>query len=158
MAKYKQPLHGNLSSWGKYLFYWHYVAFLSSAYLKLLLLLVLSRFSCVQSCDSMDCSTPGFPVLHYLLEFAQTHVHWVSDATQPSHPLSPSLLLPSVSLRSQAAWGMRLSLALSALTIATSTQMTQRKNTQWLMAKTPGPLKQTSQNMHKFSLPLHNML
>ena len=34
------------------------------------------------------CSAPGFTVLHYLLEFAQTHVHWVSDAIQPSHPLS----------------------------------------------------------------------
>ena len=44
----------------------------------------------------MDCSTPGFPVLHYLLEFAQTHVHLVSDAIQPSHPLPPLLLLPSV--------------------------------------------------------------
>ena len=41
-------------------------------------------------CDPIDCSTPGFPVLHYLLEFAQTHVHWVGDAIQPSHPLSPS--------------------------------------------------------------------
>ena len=39
----------------------------------------------------MNCSTPGFPVLHYLLELAQTHVHWVGDAIQPSHPLlSPS--------------------------------------------------------------------
>ena len=37
----------------------------------------------------MDCSTPGFPVLHFLLEFAQTHVHWVNDTNQPSHPLSP---------------------------------------------------------------------
>ena len=37
----------------------------------------------------MDCSMPGFPVLHYLLELAQTHFHWVSDAIQPSHPLSP---------------------------------------------------------------------
>ena len=36
----------------------------------------------------MDCSTPGFPVFHNLLEPAQTHVHWVNDATQPSHPLS----------------------------------------------------------------------
>ena len=36
----------------------------------------------------MACSTPGFPVLHQLLELAQTHVHWVSDAIQPSHPLS----------------------------------------------------------------------
>ena len=34
----------------------------------------------------MDCSMPGFLVLHYLLEFAQTHVHWVSDASQPSYP------------------------------------------------------------------------
>ena len=38
----------------------------------------------------MDCSTPGFPALHYLPEFAQSHVHWVSDAIQPSHPLSSS--------------------------------------------------------------------
>ena len=37
----------------------------------------------------MNCSMPGFPVLHYLLEFAQTHVHWVSNPIQPSHPLSP---------------------------------------------------------------------
>ena len=44
----------------------------------------------------MDCSTLGFFVFHYLLEFAQTHVHWVSDALQPSHPLSPLLLLPSI--------------------------------------------------------------
>ena len=45
--------------------------------------------SCPALCDPMDCSTPGFPVLHYLLEFAQTHVHWLDDAIQPSHPLSP---------------------------------------------------------------------
>ena len=39
----------------------------------------------------MDCSMPGFPVQQQLLEFAQTHVHWVGDAIQPSHPLlSPS--------------------------------------------------------------------
>ena len=36
--------------------------------------------SCPTFCDPTDCSTPGFPVLHYLLEFAQTHVHEVSDA------------------------------------------------------------------------------
>ena len=44
--------------------------------------------SCLTLCESMDCSTPGFPVLHYLLELAQTHVHWVDDAIQSSHPLS----------------------------------------------------------------------
>ena len=44
---------------------------------------------CPALCDPMGCSTPGFPVLHYFPEFAQTHVHWVSDAIQPFHPLSP---------------------------------------------------------------------
>ena len=44
----------------------------------------------------MDCSMPGFPFLHQLLELTQTHVHWVSDAIQPSHPLSSLLLLPSI--------------------------------------------------------------
>ena len=47
--------------------------------------------SCPTLCDPMDCSTPGFRAHHQLLELAQTHVHWVSDAIQPSHPLcSPS--------------------------------------------------------------------
>ena len=49
--------------------------------------------SCPTLCNPADCSSPGFPV-HYLPEFAQTHVHWVGDAIQPSHPLSPLLLLP----------------------------------------------------------------
>ena len=44
--------------------------------------------SCPTVCDPMDCSTPGLPVHHQLLEFTQTHAHWVSDAIQPSHPLS----------------------------------------------------------------------
>ena len=44
---------------------------------------------CLILCNPMDCSTPGFSILPYLLEFAQTHVHWVDDAIQPSHPLSP---------------------------------------------------------------------
>ena len=48
--------------------------------------------SCLTLCDPMGCSTPGFPVLHHLPEFALAHVHWVGDAIQPSHPLSsPSL-------------------------------------------------------------------
>ena len=47
--------------------------------------------SCPTLCDPVDCSTPGIPVLHHLPEFAQTHVHGVSDAVQPSCPLlSPS--------------------------------------------------------------------
>ena len=43
---------------------------------------------CLTLCDPVECNTTGFSVLHYLLEFAQTHVHWVNDAIQPSHPLS----------------------------------------------------------------------
>ena len=47
--------------------------------------------SCPTLCDPMDCSTPGLPVHHQLLEFTKTHVHWVDDAIQPSRPLlSPS--------------------------------------------------------------------
>ena len=44
--------------------------------------------SCPTLCDPMNRSTPGLSVHHQLLEFTQTHVHWVSDAIQPSHPLS----------------------------------------------------------------------
>ena len=44
---------------------------------------------CSTLCNAMDCSTPGFPILQYLLEVTQTHIHWVNDAIQPSHPLSP---------------------------------------------------------------------
>ena len=44
--------------------------------------------SCPALCDLMDCSTPGFPVLRHLPELAQTYLHWVSDAIQPSCPLS----------------------------------------------------------------------
>ena len=44
---------------------------------------------CQTLCDPIDCSTSGLPVHHQLPEFTQTHVHWVGDATRPSHPLSP---------------------------------------------------------------------
>ena len=46
--------------------------------------------------DLMDCSTPHFPVLQYLLEFAQSHVHCLGDAIQPYHPVHPLLFLPSI--------------------------------------------------------------
>ena len=46
------------------------------------------QFSCSFMSDFMDCSTPGLPVHHQLPEFTQTHIHWVGDAIQPSHPLS----------------------------------------------------------------------
>ena len=49
---------------------------------------------CPALCNPMDCSTPGLPVHHQLPEFTQTHLHWVGDPIQPSHPLSsPSLAL-----------------------------------------------------------------
>ena len=54
--------------------------------------------SCPILCDPMNHSTPGLPVHHQLPEFTQTHVHWVGDAIQPSHPLSsPSPLAPNPS-------------------------------------------------------------
>ena len=55
---------------------------------------------CVQLCDPMDCSTPVLPVHHQHPEFTQTHVHWVSDGIQPSHPLlspsPPTFIFPSI--------------------------------------------------------------
>ena len=61
-------------------------------------ILVVKSLSYVWLCNPMNCSTPGFPVLHYLPEFAQTHVHQVSDAIQPDviTPWCPFLLLPSI--------------------------------------------------------------
>ena len=56
----------------------------------------VQSLSRVQLCDPMNRSTPGLPVHHQLLEFTQIHVHPVSDAIQPSHPLSPLLLLPPI--------------------------------------------------------------
>ena len=58
-------------------FTYHYIQFSSVAQ------------SCLNLCNLMNHSTPGLPVYHQLPEFNQTHVHWVGDANQPSHPLSP---------------------------------------------------------------------
>ena len=55
--------------------------------------------SCPILCDPMDCSMPGLPVHHQLPEFTQTYVHWISDAIQPSHPLSspsPPSIFPNI--------------------------------------------------------------
>ena len=56
-------------------------------------IVVAQSLSHVWFCNPMECNTPSFPVLHCLPDFAQTHVHWVSDAIQPSHPLFPLLNL-----------------------------------------------------------------
>ena len=52
--------------------------------------------SCPTLCDPMNCSTPGHPVHHHLLEFTQTHIHWVSDVIQPLILCLPLLLLPPI--------------------------------------------------------------
>ena len=52
--------------------------------------------SCLTLCERKNCCTPGLPVHHQLPEFTQSHVHQVGDAIQPSHPLSPLLLLPPI--------------------------------------------------------------
>ena len=80
--------------------------FVHSFYCDVFMLLITSAIiSCYCSvaklcptlCDPVYCSMPGLPVLHYLLEFTQTHVHWVGDGIQPSHPLStPSPLALSL--------------------------------------------------------------
>ena len=60
-------------------------------------IVIVQLLSCIQTlCDPIDCSMTGFPVLHYLPEFAQSHVHWAGDAIQPSHPLSPASPPPSI--------------------------------------------------------------
>ena len=65
------------------------LAMLVSALQKICCYLCSVGKSCPTVFHPMDCSTQGFPVLHYLLEFTQTHVHCVDDAIQPSHPPSP---------------------------------------------------------------------
>ena len=63
-----------------YIFFWFSVQFSS-----------VQSLSCVWLCNPMNCSTPGLPVHHQLLELAQTHVYYIGNAIQPSHPLlSPS--------------------------------------------------------------------
>ena len=54
-------------------------------------MLLLVTKLCLTLCDPMDCSTLDFPVFCYLPDFSQTHVYWVNDTIQLSHPLSPSL-------------------------------------------------------------------
>ena len=58
--------------------------------------LVVQLPSRVQLYNPKDCSTPGLPVPHHFPKFAQVHVHYIGDAIQPSHPLMPSFLLPSI--------------------------------------------------------------
>ena len=85
-----------------------------------------TRFNSVQSlqpcltlCDPMNCSTPGLPVHHQLPELNQTHVRWVGDAIQPSHPLS-SPSPPAFKLSQHQGQGTRLNLFKSSVKESTS--------------------------------------
>ena len=84
------------------LFLVSFFLFLILSCMSSLYILGIQFSSIAQSCpilwDPMNRSTPGLPVHHHLLEFTQTHVHWVGDAIQPSHPLSsPSPPTPNPS-------------------------------------------------------------
>ena len=68
----------------------------------------------------MDCSTPGFPVLHHLPEFTQIHIHWVGDAIQPSYPLLPPSP-PAFNLSQQRIFFNELALASGGQRIGAST-------------------------------------
>ena len=67
---------------------------IQTAWFKIMERLSSVAQSCPTLCDPMNCSTPGLPVHHHLPEFTQTHIHWVSDAIQTSHPL-PSPFPPA---------------------------------------------------------------
>ena len=76
--------------------------------------------SCLTLCDPMDCNTPGFPVLYSLWKFAQTHVHWIRDAIQPSHSLS-SPSTPAYNLSQHQGLTMRQFFASGGQSIRAST-------------------------------------
>ena len=67
----------------------HYTGYFSNEGPKCHFCCCVVAQSCWNFCDPIDCSTAGFSVHHYFLEFAQTHVYCVGDAIQPSYPLSP---------------------------------------------------------------------
>ena len=81
----------HLNAWSDILWFWFsfpsWLAMLSTLSGSLQFSSVTE--SCLTFCDPMDCSMPGFPVLHHLWELAQTHVPWVGDAIKPSFPLPP---------------------------------------------------------------------
>ena len=108
---------------------------------------------CPTLCDPMNRSTPGLPVHHQLPEFTQTHIHWVSDAIQPSHPLSsPSPPAPSPSQHqslfheSTLAWGGQ-SIGVSALA-----SFLPKKSQGW-SPSVPGTLKNLPQH-HSSKAPI----
>ena len=79
---YKNKIVDQHSLW------WHMQTSLTICYQSSMITVVVfvQSLNCVQLCDPIDCSMPGFPVLYLLLELTQTHVHWVNDTIQPPHP------------------------------------------------------------------------
>ena len=91
-AIYFQVFHGTFPKLACIRLYKHPKAKIicwSSSKIQNLYYLLLSCKVTSDSCNPMNCSMSGFPVLHYLPEFVPIHVHWVSDAIQPFHPWSP---------------------------------------------------------------------
>ena len=106
--------------------------------------------SCLTLCNPMNHSTPGLPVHHQHPESTQTHVHWFGDAIQPSHPLCPLLLLPSIfpSIRvfqmTQffASGGQRIGVSASASVLPMNTQDWSPLGwTGWISLKSEGLLR-----------------
>ena len=90
--------------------------------------------SCLTLCDLMDCSTPGLPSHHQLLELTQTHVHWVGDAIQASHPLS-SPSPPAFNLSKQLTFEWVSSLHQVARVLEFQLQSTSCKMPDWMKHK-----------------------
>ena len=87
--------------------------------------------SCPTLCDPMDCSTPGFPVLHHLPELAQTHAHWVGDAIQPSHPLSSPSPLALISFPASRSFLMNQLFASGSQSIGVSASVLTMNTQDW---------------------------
>ena len=90
---------------------------------------VIQLLSCITLCNHMDCSIPAFPVFHYLPEFAQTQVHSVGDAIQPSHPLLPPF--PPIPNLSQY-WGLFQWVGFSHLVAKVLKLQLQYQSFQWI--------------------------
>ena len=111
--------------------------------------------SCLTLCDPMNCSTPALPVHHQLLEFTQTHIHPVSDAIQPSHPLSFPSLSESFPMSQLFAWGGQSSgVSASASVLPMNTQDSSPLEwTGWISLQSKGLLRvfcNTTVQKHQF--------
>ena len=113
--------------------------------------------SCPTLCDPMNCSRPGLPVHHQLLESTKTHVHWVGDAIQPSHPLS-SPSTPSLNLSQHQGlfkWVSSLHQGGQSIGVSASTSVLPMNTQDWSPLGWTGWVSLQSKGLflhHKFSL------